>query len=325
MIKIVTSFLLLLAAAHAENEDPQKWAGNLEMSGYSLEKYKGFADNWKLITVRYRQDSGEFRFVYANYIAYKAFTENKYDYPEGSVFAKTAYLLKPDLDFTSSLVPSVVNRYQLMVKNKNIHKETDGWGYALFDSSGKTFAGNPKYVTQSCHACHQIVKQKGFIFSDEIQKNVQYLPLKIPQKKLSEPMLKLTPKFKSQAIAALPSKIRTMLLPGVKNVSVVTGDLTKYLFAGTLNEIQPFLAKESLESKRPAMLISQDGEKFSIVYRDSASKASCDVPSGKAAPMIVIISVDAADEKPVEAHIPYADLGQIANGVGTRSFCFFEQ
>lgn len=318
IILFLTSIYAAADTTNTSEQDAQKWAGNLEMNGYSLEKYKGFANDWQLITVRYRQDSGEFRFVYANPIAYKAFTENKHDYPDGSVFAKTAYLLKSDSDFTSSLVPSVVNRYQLMVKNKNLHKETDGWGYALFDPTGKTFSGNPRYVAQSCHACHQIVKSKGFIFSDEIQKSVQYITSKASRKKSSAQ----TPRFTTQSISQLPKQVRSLLLADVKNVSAVTGELTKYIFSGTLNEIQPFLAKESLNSKRPAVLVSLDGKMFSIVYKDSASKTSCDAPLGKAQPMIALVSVD---KTIVEAHQPYADLGQVSNGVGTRSFCFVEQ
>lgn len=41
------------------------------MNGISLEQYRDFWQSWHLVTVRYRSDVGEQRFVYANDLAYE--------------------------------------------------------------------------------------------------------------------------------------------------------------------------------------------------------------------------------------------------------------
>lgn len=43
------------------------------------------------------------------------------------------------------------------------------------------------------------------------------------------------------------------------------GELRKNLFQGTLDEIQPALAKKAAETGEPAALLAEDGKRFTIV------------------------------------------------------------
>ncbi len=303
----------------AEDKKVDQWAGNLEMNGFALKTYENFAKDWELITVRYRQDSGEYRFVYANPLAAKAMKEGK-TYPEGSVFAKTAYLLTSDPSFPSSLLPGKVNRYQLMVKDEKKFKDTGSWGYALFDSTGHTYAGEPKSVSQSCHACHQIVREKQYVFSEMFPKDIAFFS----DKKLTTTLKKKNqylPQFENLSVTKLPKLAASHLPKEAKTVRSIKGELRKHLFEGTLNEIRPFLATEALASNGPAILLSEDGGQFALVYPDSAVQGGCTSPSGKSSPMVVVMTTPPKSS----AGVPYADRGNQDGEVALTSFCYLHQ
>ncbi len=49
-----------------------------------------------------------------------------------------------------------------MVKNSKKYRNTGGWGYFAYDSSGKSLVKNMK---ANCHSCHSQVKEKDYVFS----------------------------------------------------------------------------------------------------------------------------------------------------------------
>ncbi|MBY0416354.1 MAG: cytochrome P460 family protein [Bdellovibrionales bacterium] len=46
--------------------------GDIQMNGMTLADYAGFEKKWEMVTIRYREDSGEMRITYGNDIAVKA-------------------------------------------------------------------------------------------------------------------------------------------------------------------------------------------------------------------------------------------------------------
>ncbi|MGZ3743153.1 MAG: cytochrome P460 family protein, partial [Pseudobdellovibrionaceae bacterium] len=144
---------------------PPEETGAEQMNGIVFKNYIGFEKKYKLVTVRYRTDSGEQRFVYANDIAFKALQKGSTNYPDGAVFAKIGVATKDDPAFLSSKVPGGPQRIQLMVRNKKKYKETGGWGYALFSPRGHTFSNDLQVETKACYACHQLVPDRGQVFS----------------------------------------------------------------------------------------------------------------------------------------------------------------
>ncbi|MGE0171388.1 MAG: cytochrome P460 family protein [Oligoflexales bacterium] len=135
------------------------------MNGISPAPYDEFWNKWRLVTVRYRKDNGEQRFIYANDLAFRAMQEGVENFPDGAVFGKVAFRAKGDPEFPNSLEPSNFTRLQLMVKDSKKFKTTDGWSYWLH-VDGAT--DNPEEDTTNalaCHACHTMVKSRDFIFA----------------------------------------------------------------------------------------------------------------------------------------------------------------
>ena len=285
------------------------------MNGYRLSDYKDFAKNWNLVTVRYRVDTGEFRFVYANPIAWRALSAGAKDYPDGAIFAKTAYLLEHDGSFPASLVPSQVTRYQFMFRNKIKHSETGGWGFALFDSTGHTFPGEPGQVAVACNACHQIAASKGSVFSDALSRDISFSQDKAASFLLKSGALQL-PDFKTVGATELPAVLKSFLPDGTRSVRSLQGSLKKNLFDGTLDEIRPFLSAESVASKIPAALINEDGKRFSLVYKDDKSTASCG-DAAKGTPMVSVMTTIKDPTNSIRTYAPRSKNGD----VDVRSIC----
>lgn len=240
-----------------------KGKGESEMNGISHARFAGFEDQWKLITVRFRSDTREQRFVWANPEAVKALEAGAQDFPDGAVFAKIGFAVEEDPAFKSSLVPSGSKRYQFMVRDKERYKDTGGWGYALFDGQRLTYEGDHQSQARACYACHQLVPQRGDVFS---------VPLKIspfagkPGK--PEPEVEIETeavKFATTPIDQVPAEVRKHL-PRVKAIRSVQGPLRENVFRGTIDEIRPSLIEEFRRSKQPAALIATDRKQFAAIF-----------------------------------------------------------
>lgn len=235
-------------------------AGKTAMNGISYEKYKNFPQDWTLITIRFRKDTSEMRLTYANKIALETLLKGKIDYPDGAVFAKTGIFTGEDSQFPSSVVPRAVRRYQVMVKNKKNYSNTGGWGYALFDANGKTYPEEPTAAQQACFACHAIVENRGYVFSEPFNFTTSAKLIRQPQ------LGKKSFRFTSLKSQSLKENIRVLIPSRYSIVSSLEDKrLKENVFQGTLDELKPLLENEALASKRPAIFFSTDGSKFVVV------------------------------------------------------------
>lgn len=235
----------------------EDFAGKNSMNGISFKNYKNFNKKWKLVVVRYRKDTEELRFTYANPLAYKTLLANSVHFPEGSAFGKIGVKTNPDPLFESSVVPSGARRYQLMIKN-NKFKNEHGWGYGLFDENGKTFPGNPQEQVQACSACHEAAESRGFVFS-QLMDNLDL--------KKNHGITKLN--FKLIERESLPKNIQELIPPVFKFLKLLDEKMAKYAFEGTLEEVRPFLSLEVLKSKMPALLLNERKDMYSIVVPEN--------------------------------------------------------
>lgn len=311
-IFFILSPINLSAQTTKENipkKDPH--AGLDRMNGYSLKDYPHFAQDWAFVTVRYRKDTGEMRITYANDSAWKTLSEGKTDYPDGAIFAKIGLMTQEDKGFVSSMVPSGAQRYQLMVMDKIKHKDTDGWGYALFDQSGLTFGEDPKQQEQACHACHKLVPERGYVFSQPV-----HLQMGIDKKfqlnfggvaDRAQEVLDGKLNFETVKIADLPEKLKKKLPTDIKEVRKLRGDLEKKLFYGTLDEIRPSLARESIRTGLPAALVGQDGRLFSVAFMDPEKK-ECSLENGKKGTSIKAYFTDTPREGKLEPRLFVRDV-----------------
>ena len=278
MICRVSKFLLFLStsffvAAVANETD---YANRTEMNGYSLSAFGDFVNQWKLVTVRYREDTNEMRFTYANKMAAEALAANSTDYPDGAVFGKVGFVTEKDSAFVSSVVPSGAKRYQFMVRDKKKFAETDGWGYVIFNGEGRTINGEPKQNSLACAACHHIVPERGFVFSQFAA--FQPFVEKQAHAKSNEPSIPARIAFSAVPAKGLTYHLQRLLPKDVGTVQVMQGPLKDHIFEGTVNEVGPLLAKEAVRSNKPAALAHGKNPLFAFAYVDAADK-SC--PGGQ--------------------------------------------
>jgi hypothetical protein len=241
-----------------------------KMNDISFLEFGDFTKTWKLVTVRYRQDTHEMRFTYANEKAWHTLSKGKIDYADGSVFAKIGFKSGVDPAFNSSVVPSGARRFQYMVKNSKKYSETDGWGYAVFKSDGNLFEGEPQIQTQSCHACHKLVSARGFVFSEaiEISPFIKDLQASYQLKKNESHIVFEV--LASKKFTGYLKKYRKKM--NVLSLNIITGAMRDYFFGGTLDEVTPLLINSFIKNKAPAAFVSTDQNSFKIILD---SKKEC--------------------------------------------------
>jgi hypothetical protein len=253
-------FLLVILLSVFSVNAAENHGGKDEMNGISFKEYKEFSTKWQLVTIRFRKDTGEMRLTYANEIAMKTLQSGSINYPDGSVFAKTGIHTGVDDQFTSSVVPKGIRRYQLMVKNKSKYKATGGWGYGLYDPEGKTFPEDPVATQNACYACHTLVENRGDVFSQPFSfiENVKIQSYAI---KTKHPI-----KFESMDRSKLPRNLKKVIPETAKRVRMLTHKkLQENVFQGTLDELKPILEQEARASQVPVAFISKEKNRFVVI------------------------------------------------------------
>jgi hypothetical protein len=270
-VKLGLLFLLSACVTHAET-----YSGKAAMNGISYSDFSGFEEKWKFVTVRYRTDTREERFVWGNAAAIKALESGSVDFPDGAVFAKIGFMTDEDPAFKSSRVPSGALRYQFMVRDKVKYASTGGWGYALFDANKVTMERDPVQESQACYACHQLAADRGQVFSTLLKFNpfaytAAAKPAGAPEKAADVPA---AVKFDTVALQTVPEQVRKSA-PTVKELRSVKGELRKFVFKGTIDEIRPSLIEEARRTGLPAALIASNSPHFALVYPDKKPRKNC--------------------------------------------------
>lgn len=227
------------------------------MDGIALDDYKGFEKKWKLITVRYRPDTQELRFVYANEKARKAMEKGMREFPDGSVFAKIAHVIERDPSFDNSLGPGAIRRYQFMVKNRKKYAANKGWGFALFNEHGEVNPDPIHEQVNACMACHLVVPERDYVFAAPA--------------KAAETLPGTTLPLKVIPISELPMDLRQFLPSAFKEVRKIKGFLTDHVFQGTLDEMRPLLSRIAVNTRSPVLFESKRERKFLLVFPEDLS------------------------------------------------------
>lgn len=296
-------FGMLLVFSATKAPIPEETADT--MNGYSLSQFGSFEKEWHLVTSRYRKDTGEMRLTWANDIAWKALQEKSTDYPDGAVFAKIGMMTEDDPDFTSSAVPSGVKRYQFMVRDRKKFPDTQGWGYAIFNGSGKNTSKPEDHAIDSraCSACHEMVPQRGYVFSQPMA-----LALNTAAPILSEATGNIT--FTTLDSAKLRADVQKHLPAGTRQVRRVHGPFEKHVFVGTMGEIRPVLIREAIRTRHPALLISDDSPLFSLSYINP-DKPACEDHGKKGVSVVSLFTTGRPDgQLPPVARNEYCETAQ---------------
>ena len=250
-----------------------------EMNGIKFAEHLNFATKWKLVTVRFREDSNEMRFTYANDLAWEALKALRPNYPDGAKFGKVSYFAEGDPAFPSSKVPGGVTRYQLMVKNRKAYKNTDGWGYALFSPQGGLFNEPVEQKTMACVTCHRIVPERDFVFSRNLDRDSRD-----PRDRVAKNAARTQILFKGKTPEDFPATLRQLL---TKNEAIesLEGPLQQHAFSGTLDEVVPLLL-ERVKLTGKTSLLAVNEKNFSVVQIPAASK-SCNDGKGKTVTIVI--------------------------------------
>ena len=264
ILKILLFATMLFAGSFSSAKvDGEEVFKTTEMNGYKLSDFSDFEKKWKLVTVRYRKDTGEMRLTYANTAAFDALMKGGKEYPDGAIFGKIGIKTVSDSAFPSSAVPSGARRYQFMVKDKTKFASTEGWGYVLFDKAGMIFPENPTVQIAACAACHRIIPERGYVFSQmwELASGTGPDKPAAPTSHFSDKI-----NFKEVKISAVPEIVSKEIPKSYKSAQQIDHEISKFLFQGTLDEIKPLLSQHAAKTKQPAFLLGADGKSFALVY-----------------------------------------------------------
>jgi cytochrome c553 len=117
---------------------------------------------WQVMSTTSRFDNTTMRIMFANPIAMQAIRDNNiHPWPDGAIIAKVVW--EKNMDAYGNIHPGQFQNIQYMVRNKTLYKDTDGWGYAKFETPRLKSYGTPM-TFRSCASCHRAANKTGGIF-----------------------------------------------------------------------------------------------------------------------------------------------------------------
>jgi hypothetical protein len=152
-------------------------------------------ESWKPISTTDRGDNNTFRFILGNDIAVRAAQSgNISPWPDGARFAKIAWQQESGTD--GLLHPGKFVQVELMVKDAQGYKATEGWGWGRWRGLDlKPYGSDARFVGE-CTTCHLPVRGNDYVYTlpitaakvsrDEVVNNrAAALPASLPYQPLS--------------------------------------------------------------------------------------------------------------------------------------------
>jgi hypothetical protein len=123
--------------------------------------------NWKAISTTDRFDNGTVRIIFANETAVKALQSKKTDpWPDGSIFAKTAWKQQQNADGSISAGKFV--QVEFMIKDARKYAKTKGWGWGRWKGDDLLPYGKTLDFDTECVSCHQPQRDNDYVFTRPI-------------------------------------------------------------------------------------------------------------------------------------------------------------
>jgi hypothetical protein len=131
----------------------------------------GYRD-WRLISVAHEEGNlNDLRAQLGNDVAMKAYREGKLPFPDGTIIAGLhwSYVSSEEnnkvFGRSQSFVAGPPKNIQFMVKDSKKYAATGGWGFADFKD------GKPadEAVLKTCFPCHELAKDRDFVFTHYAQ------------------------------------------------------------------------------------------------------------------------------------------------------------
>jgi hypothetical protein len=171
-IFVSMGFLTAGAAISAQDKYALKVPG-----GLAFAEFRGYED-WSVIAIS--QNGGKIAAILGNPTMIAAYRNgvpgNGQPFPDGAKMAKIHWIPKKQEGYPGQpSVPGTQHDVDFMVKDSKRFADSGGWGWATFDyiASSNTFRPGdmmdspPQANDAKCgYACHTIVKNKDFVFTD---------------------------------------------------------------------------------------------------------------------------------------------------------------
>lgn len=149
------------AEARQQWEKPASRATNYPVSANGI-RYMPEYRQWQVMSTTSRFDNTTMRVMYANPVAMKAIREQKIQrWPDGAIIAKVVW--EKTQDSSGIIQPGKFLNIQYMVRDTKRYSETDGWGYAKFETPALKPYGTVM-TFQGCSSCHRAANKTGGIF-----------------------------------------------------------------------------------------------------------------------------------------------------------------
>jgi hypothetical protein len=121
-------------------------------------------EGWKLISTTDRGDNNTFRFILGNEIAWQAAQSGSLSpWPDGAKLAKIAWQKETGPD--GLVHPGKFIQVELMVKDANLYKATDGWGWGRWRGLDLKPYGKDGNFVNECTGCHQPVRGNDYVYT----------------------------------------------------------------------------------------------------------------------------------------------------------------
>jgi|HubBroStandDraft_4_1064222.scaffolds.fasta_scaffold00094_15 hypothetical protein len=151
-------------------------------------------ESWKPISTTDRGDNNTFRFILGNDVAIKAAqTGNTSPWPDGTRFAKIAWQQQSGPD--GLVHPGKFVQVELMLKDAQRYKDTEGWGWGRWRGLDLTPYGKDARFVDECTGCHRPLHGDDYVYTlpispakvdrEEVVNNAAALPANLPYQPLS--------------------------------------------------------------------------------------------------------------------------------------------
>jgi hypothetical protein len=125
--------------------------------------------NWKVISNSERFDNHTMREILGNDIAVKAIADHNINpWPDGTTFAKVAWLQQPDSSGIIHTGPFF--QVEFMIKDSRMYASTKGWGWARWRGTDlKPYGANATFSNE-CVTCHSPLRKNDYVFTMPIER-----------------------------------------------------------------------------------------------------------------------------------------------------------
>jgi hypothetical protein len=121
-------------------------------------------ESWQPISFTDRGDNYTFRFILGNDIAVKAAQSGHISpWPDGTRFAKIAW--EQELGADGLVHTGKFVQVELMVKDTQRYRDTDGWGWGRWRGLDLKPYGNDAHCVNECTGCHLPVRGNDFVYT----------------------------------------------------------------------------------------------------------------------------------------------------------------